>query len=201
MAHDEWVLSERPCVREWISKISELCIIEGQHTGIYPSLIIAQTILESHAGTSNLARNHFNFFGMTMPAQIVGSTAVFWDGQTYTRANYVSNRSWADYTQAGDYDSGFVMSLRHYGMNFWLSRGYGEHGVLNHISKGLSVEAAKEDAKKQLTQIVAVYAPPQFADNNGYEEEILIIIEMYDLWIFDEIFLARGGWDGVSPYS
>lgn len=197
---DTWAYSRKPEAVEWIETIKESCIRESQHTGIYPPVIIAMSALESHAGTSNLAVNHYNFFGMTMPEQLVGRVAVFWDGSTYRRANYVSNRSWADYTQAGDPCAGFVLSLRHYGMNFWVTEAYGNNGVLSHVSSGLSPAEAAADAKLQSRQIATVYAPDCYSNNVGYAERILSIIELYDLWKVNEEFLSRGGWNGAIPY-
>ena len=199
MAWDEWAYSRKPEAADWIETIRESCIRESQHTGIYPSVILATTVLESHAGTSNLAVNHYNFFGMTMPEHLVGKVAVFWDGSTYRRANYISNRSWADYSQAGDFHAGFVLCLRHYGMNFWVTEAYEKNGVLSHISSELSPVEAVKDAKLQIRQLVPIFAP-EFDNNVGYEDEILSIIELYDLWKVDETFLSRGGWNGVSPY-
>lgn len=186
-------------MQAWIEKIKDICIEEGQHVGIYPSIIIAQTILESGGGTSNLGKNHYNLVGMSMGTSHVGETVTFWDGSTYTKANYVSNRSWADFTQAGDFDAGIVMCIRYYGRNFWATSAYGNAGVLNHISAGLSAQEAQEDAKKQLSEIQPVYAPSSDG-NAGYQENILKIIETYNLWSIDEEFLAAGGWDGTNPY-
>ena len=199
MAWDEWAYSRKTEAAAWIETIKEDCIRESQHTGIYPSVMIAMTVLESYAGTSNLAVNHYNFLGMTMPEHLVGKVAVFWDGSAYRRANYISNRSWADYTQAGDFRAGFVLCLRHYGMNFWATEAYEENGVLSHVSSGLSPAEAVKDAKLQLGQLVPIFAP-EFDNNVGYEDEILSIIELYDLWKVDEAFLSRGGWNGVSHY-
>ena len=199
MAWDEWAYSRKPEAADWIETIREICIRESQHTGIYRSVILATTVLESHAGTSNLAVNHYNFFGMTMPEHLVGKVAVFWDGSTYRRANYISNRSWADYSQAGDFYAGFVLCLRQYGMNFWVTEAYEKNGVLSHISSELSPVEAVKDAKLQIRQLVPIFAP-EFDNNVGYEDEILSIIELYDLWKVDETFLSRGGWNGVSPY-
>lgn len=200
MAWDEWSLSARPLGTQWVKKIGARCVEESLHTGIYPSVTIAQSILESHAGTSDLAVYHYNFFGMMLPQRLVGKTAVFWDGSVYTRANYVFERSWADYRQAGDPDAGFLLSLRHYGMNFWMTEAYAEHGVLRHVSSMLSPAEAEKDAKRQLFQLAEIYAPA-YDHNDSYAEQVWSIIGLYDLLRYDARFLSCGGWNGDRPYS
>lgn len=189
-----------PHIEKWIKKVKDVCIEESVHTGIYPSIIIAQTILESFAGTSDLAVNHYNFTGMNMPEELLGQEVTFWDGQVYRRKNHVFDRSWADYTQAGDCDSGFILCIRHYGWNIWATDSYAENGVLDHISAGLSFSEARADAKTQMHQLVSIYAPI-WDNNEGYEEMLLTIIDEYNLWECDKEFLLLGGWNGNSPYS
>ena len=192
-------MSDKRMCTNWIEKLKETCIQEGLHTGIYPSIALAMTLLESDAGSSNLAINHYNIVGMSMPEHLVGTVAVFWDGSVYRRENYVSNRSWADYTQAGSFDAGIVLCIRHFGMNFWSTRIYGEKGVLSHISSGLTPKEAEEDALLQLRQLAPIYAPS--CDNEiNYEDTVSTIIADYDLFRYDREFLSRGGWDGTSPY-
>ena len=177
----------------WIEKIRNLCMEESKHTGIYPSVTIAMSILESADGTSNLALNHYNFFGMTMKSE--GSVLIFWDGTSYQKKK-ATDGIYADYTQAGSYDAGFVMSLRHFGMNFWITGQYALNGVLDHVSKGLSKAAVRSDAIRQLKQIVPIYAPGFLT----YEAVIIKLIDNHELWKYDEEFVADGGWDGSAPY-
>lgn len=191
--------ASRSIIEEWIKKIKDVCIEEGLHTGIYPSNAIAISVAESNAGTTKLANKCYNFVGMTMPENWVGKTVTFWDGLIYKRENFVSNRSWANYSQAGSYDAGIKMCIRHFGWNFWATSLYKEAGVLNHISSKISLNDVKEDAKLQLKQIVSIYAPLSSPTNIGYEKSLLDIIDEYDLHKYDEEFLSLGGWNGLPP--
>ena len=184
---------------EWIKKIKDICIEEARHTGIYPSVMIAQTMLESASGTSNLAVNHFNVLGMTVLAETVGRKITFWDGSVYVKALYHSRMDWADYTQTGSFDKGIELCIRHYGWNMWNTKEYAKAGVLDHISCGLTFEEARIDAINQLYEIVPVYAPYDVVDCR-YQKSIERIIETFDLWQYDREFLALGGWDGTVPY-
>ena len=191
-----YIKQSREFREAWIKKIKDVCIHESMHTGIYPSIIIAQTILESFTGTSNLAVNHYNFVGISMPRICIDNKVSFWDGSDYICKNY---KSWADFTQAGDSDSGFELCIKYYGRNFWVTDMYALTGVLSHISSGLTPEEARVDAMVQLEQLARTYAP-QIDGNFCYQENLAHIIEAYDLWKCDEEFLSLGGWKGISPY-
>ena len=190
------IIQSREFREAWIKKIKDICIRESMHTGIYPSITIAQTILESATGTSNLAVNYYNFVGISMPSICIDNKVSFWDGSEYICKNY---KSWADFTQAGDSDSGFELCIKYYGRNFWVTEMYALNGVLNHISSGLTTEEGRADAMVQLEQLARIYAP-QIDGNCRYRETLFNIIETYDLWKCDEEFLSLGGWKGISPY-
>ena len=187
----------------WIRCLKHSVIQESLRTGIYPSVTMGIAILESAYGTSLLARKNYNFFGMTMPNSLIGKKSSFWDGTSYTGAgcSYKSKRVYADYSRAGKYSSGFLLSLRHFGWNFWATRQYRRNGVLNHISSGLTGSEAQSDAIQQLIELEPVYDPhPDLEGDLHYVLEVIQLIDQYDLWKFDEEFLALGGWDGTVPY-
>lgn len=179
---------------EWVAPIA---IEEAHHTGIYPSLIIAQCIEEGGWGTSGLAKNYFNHVGIKGYPKNEGTSIEFWDDTTYTYKTCVMSGShWMDFSGAGGKDDGLKACIRYYGRNFWITSCYGENGVLNHKSAGLSVEAAKKDALKQLSE----YAP-MYCEGNEYYDKIVSHCDKYNLWQYDEIFLKEGGWDGTVPYK
>ena len=187
--------------REWIKCLKNVCIQESLHTGIYPSVTVGIAILESFFGTSELAVNHYNFFGMTMHPCLLGNTITFWDGMNYTGAKVDGDICYADYTQAGDYGRGFLMSLRHFGFNFWATPQYGCTGVLNHISSGLTQEEARNDAIKQLIELQPIYDPHEELEGDFiYTRDVMTLIDQYDLWEYDKRFLELGGWNGKVPY-
>ena len=186
---------------KWIKDRGHACIQESLHTGIYPSVTLAIAILESGFGTSRLARNHYNFFGMCINPLAIGKTITFWDGTSYIGEGNKQGLLFADYAQAGDYDKGFLLSLRHFGWNFWATWQYRKVGVLNHISSGSTASEAKRDVIKQLTEITPVYnSHPDLEGDFRYTSKLAELIDTYDLWKYDEEFLKLGGWDGTVPY-
>ena len=187
---------------EWIECLRYSVIQESLRTGIYPSVTMGIAILESAYGTSLLARKNYNFFGMTMHPGTTGKTITFWDGTSYIKAGCrYGDIVYADYSQTGKYSSGFLLSLRHFGWNFWATPQYGRLGVLGHISSGLTASEARSDAIHQLIELEPVYDPhPDLEGDLRYVSAVLKLIDQYDLWKFDEEFLFRGGWDGTVPY-
>lgn len=179
---------------EWVAPYA---IEEAHHTGIYPSLTIAQCIEEGGWGISDLAKKHFNHVGIKGYSKNDGKTIEFWDGTTYTyKTCFMSGYHWMDFSGAGNKDDGLKACIRYYGRNFWITSCYGKNGVLNHKSAGLSVEEAKKDALKQLSE----YAP-SYCEGNEYYDKIVNHCNKYNLWQYDEIFLKEGGWDGTVPYK
>lgn len=70
--------------KEFVSYIGALAAEDMKKTGILASITAAQAILESGYGSSELARNANNLFGMK--ANLSGNTWPFdWGGQTYTK--------------------------------------------------------------------------------------------------------------------
>ena len=187
---------------KWINGLKHAIIQESLHTGIYPSVTLAIAILESGYGTSFLARKHYNFFGMCINPLSIGKTVTFWDGTCYIGEGNEYEFLYADYAQAGDYAEGFLLSLRHFGWNFWATWQYRRAGVLNHISSGLTVSEAKKDAIKQLAELSHIYYPhPDLEGDLIYTLTLIELIDQYDLWKYDREFLKFGGWDGTVPYS
>ena len=186
---------------KWIECLRHSVIQESLHTGIYPSVTAAIAILESAYGTSILAREHYNFFGMTILPRAIGRTVTFWDGTSYIGESFERGLLYADYAQAGDYAEGFLLSLRHFGWNFWATWQYGKAGMLNHISSGLTASKAKKDAIKQLAELSHIYNPhPDLEGDLIYTLNLIELIDQYDLWKYDREFLKLGGWDGTVPY-
>ena len=186
---------------KWIKGLKHAIIQESLHTGIYPSVTLAIAILESGYGTSLLARKHYNFFGMFINPLAIGKTVTFWDGTSYIGESFECGLLYADYAQAGDYAEGFLLSLRHFGWNFWATWQYGKAGMLNHISSGLTASKAKKDAIKQLAELSHIYNPhPDPEGDLNYTFTLIKLIDQYDLWKYDREFLKFGGWDGTVPY-
>ena len=70
--------------KEFVSYIGQLAAEDMKKTGILASITAAQAILESGYGSSEVARNANNLFGMK--ANLSGNTwPSDWGGQTYTK--------------------------------------------------------------------------------------------------------------------
>ena len=68
---------------EFITKMAPLAVADMRKSGVLASVTLAQAILESGWGASELAVNACNFFGMT--ANLSGNSGPSaWDGATYT---------------------------------------------------------------------------------------------------------------------
>jgi flagellar protein FlgJ len=65
---------------DYVLKYQGIASKVGRAFGINPVVILAQAAIESGWGTSNLAINHNNFFGVTA----YGATNPYWDGKKYT---------------------------------------------------------------------------------------------------------------------
>ncbi len=70
--------------------------IAAKQFGLNPLVIMAQAALESGWGTSYMAKNIFNFFGITAG----GNPNTFWDGQSYTSKS--SGLKFRKYKNAAD---------------------------------------------------------------------------------------------------
>ena len=186
--------------QEFIDTFSPLCIEEAKQTGIYPSLIMGQIILESGWGTSPLSIDCSNYVGMTAHSKNDGSVITFWDGSTWTYKTYAgTDRGWADFSNCGSPEANIIACIRYYGYNFWVSGYYDSCGALSHISKGLSPDESKADCLKQLSEYAPIYAPP--SENYNYEGEMKKIMDNYNLYELNDIFISEGGWDGTTPYE
>lgn len=83
--------------KEFVSYIGQLAAEDMKKTGILASITAAQAILESGYGSSELARNANNLFGMK--ANLSGNTwPSDWGGQTYTKETGEQKPSGERYT-------------------------------------------------------------------------------------------------------
>lgn len=127
--------------------------------GIPASAAIAQAILESDNGSSHIARNAKNLFGMSATGTGYGNP--FWDGEKVYRAD----RYWRKYRRYQD-------SIDDYGHLFYRVSAY--HRALAHL----------DDPRQFLALIVPTYAPS--SDGNvGYLNSVLRLIEQHNLTQYD----------------
>lgn len=64
----------------FVEKYSKAALTVGKKFGLNPTVILAQAAMESGWGTSYMAKNIFNFFGVTAG----GKPNDYWKGDTYT---------------------------------------------------------------------------------------------------------------------
>lgn len=133
--------------------------------GIPASAAIAQAILESASGSSFLAANARNLFGMT--ATGTGAGNPFWRGQFVERAG----RRWRAYDTWTD-------SVMDYGHLFYRVAAY------------RPALAFLDDSPSFLATIVPVYAPTSDG-NHGYLDSVLALIETLGLRQYD---VPRAQW-------
>ncbi|QTD40629.1 glucosaminidase domain-containing protein [Sporosarcina sp. Te-1] len=153
----------------FIEQLAPLAIKHGKANGVLPSMIIAQGILESRSGTSELARKANNLFGIK-----AGSG---WTGGTYTvRTSEQGQHGNVTYINAAfrKYPSyeGCVIDLVH---KYTHGTGWEDHnryaGVLGQT-----------DYKKAITALKAA----GYAADVKYAEKLIERIEQYNLTKYDK---------------
>lgn len=83
--------------KEFVEKIGPLASEDMKQTGVLASVTIAQAILESAFGSSELAAKANNLFGMK--ATLSGNNwSSDWDGRTYTKKTKEQNKNGEEYT-------------------------------------------------------------------------------------------------------
>ena len=89
--------------QEFIQAVSECAVKDMEASGILASVSIAQAILESGYGTTELARNANNFFGMK--CSLSGNTwDSAWDGVSkYTKQTKEQDPDGKEYTVTADF--------------------------------------------------------------------------------------------------
>lgn len=168
---------------EFAQKLARPAIEVAKEIGIYPSIILGQASLESGYGTSNYAKNHGNYFGMTAGGSNGNEV---WDGKKF----WDNNRYWRDYTGA---EEPVMASLRDYGRNLWNYGEYSRVGTFNCIPN-------METKEIQINKYAEIYAPGYENGGTGmYAKKVLSVINSFNYEILDEIFAEEGGWNGVPP--
>ena len=87
---------------DFIKKMAPLAVADMKKSGVLASVTLAQAILESAWGKSELAQNACNFFGMK--ASISGNTwPSNWDGQKYRKETGEQKPDGTRYTVTADF--------------------------------------------------------------------------------------------------
>lgn len=152
--------------KEFILKIFNGAIENYNKYGIVPSITIAQAILESGWGSSELAVNHNNIFGIKADSRWSGAIATISTSENYNDSTIANFRK---------YDS-IDESLDDHGKFLSENPRYSEYGLFekkNYKNQAQALEDAGYSTAK---------------DKNGqliYAEKLIGIIEKYNLMQYD----------------
>ncbi|AEB77625.1 peptidoglycan hydrolase (plasmid) [Clostridium botulinum BKT015925] len=147
---------------EFINKIKDAAIVTQAQYSIFASVTIAQAILESGWGESNLAKNYNNLFGVKALRD--------WNGQ-------VANIDTKEYTNAG------IITVK---QPFRIYKSY-KDSIEDHakfLKAEWYTEAGVFTAKNYMEQINAIFNGGYTSDPN-YITKILKLINDYDLKKYD----------------
>ena len=159
-------------VENFLNKITPMVIADYKSSGVLPSLTIAQEILESAWGTSELAVNANNLFGIK---------ASNWSGRVY-------NKLTSEYRSDGTLYT-VVAAFRAY--DDWAG-GIADHSEFLHKDRYAKVLATK-DYKTACQEIYKA----GYATDPPYPSKLISLIETYQLYKADEQAISNNG--TVSP--
>ncbi len=159
---------------EFIIKMAPLAMADMGKSGVLASVTLAQAILESGWGTSELAVNACNFFGMK--ANLSGNTwPSAWDGATYTKET-------GEQKPDGEYYT-VTAAFRKYPD---AAASVADHsayliGAMNGSRKRYEGLAGEKDARKAIT----IIKEGGYATSLDYVEKVMNIINKYNLTAYD----------------
>ncbi|MBK8611806.1 MAG: glucosaminidase domain-containing protein [Chitinophagaceae bacterium] len=109
------VAAQRTTVEEYIEQFKEIAINEMKRSGVPASITLAQGILESESGNSELVKKSNNHFGIKCKSN--------WSGESVTHDDDATGECFRAYTNAGDSyrdHSDFLKANKRYGSLFGL---------------------------------------------------------------------------------
>src|SRR5262249_29691878 len=150
---------------QFISSIAEAAVRSADRTGVPASVTIAQAILESYWGSSRLATDAKNYFGIK--AQPQGGTAgsvSFNVWEVIGGRNVVQNQAFRAYNTVAD-------SFVDHGLFFLQNPRYA--GAM----------AVKGDARK----FAAAINRAGYATDPGYANKLIGLMDRYNLYRYDDV--------------
>ena len=164
--------------KDFISRVVDSIRRQNDNYGLFPSVIIAQAILESNWGLSGLSARYQNYFGMKAsnsqfsPYWIpnVSPTSQMLTGEVYNGQNVTENATWRVYKN--------------------LDQSIADHNAL--LAKAPRYRAALS-ARTPKEQIQAI-KNGGYATAPNYVDAIMSVINKYNLTQYDNI-KAQGGID------
>lgn len=163
--------------QEFIQKISACAVKDMEASGILASVTIAQGILESGYGTTELAVNANNYFGMK--CRLSGNTwESVWDGSsTYTKKTKEQDKDGNEYEVTADFRMypDMETSVR-------------DHSCyLNGAMNGNSLRYAGLKGEKDYRKAIQIIKDGGYATDTKYVDKVCSIIERFNLAQYDII--------------
>jgi len=161
----------------FVDKVGELANLDMQKTGVLASVTVAQAILESGYGRSELAIEANNYFGMK--ASLSGNTwASAWDNQS------IYSKKTIEHDKEGN--AFFV------GANFRkypnLQTSINDHSLyLIGARKGAELRYKGLAGEKDYRKAIQIIKDGGYATDVNYVEKVCDLIERWDLTKFDKI--------------
>ncbi|MDD3794855.1 MAG: glucosaminidase domain-containing protein [Lachnospiraceae bacterium] len=159
---------------QFIKTIGKLAKQDMKRSGILASVTIAQAILESASGTSSLAMEAHNLFGMK--ATLSGNAwASSWDGTTFQKSTkeYLNNKWYTITDTFRSYDT-FAQSLA-------------DHSAyLSHAMNGSQLRYKGVIGNKSYKKTIQIIKKGGYATDPAYVSKVCNIIKTYKLTKYDK---------------
>lgn len=163
--------------QEFIEKVAECAMKDMEASGILASVSIAQAILESGYGTTELALNANNYFGMK--CSLSGNTwKSVWDGVSkYTKQTKEQETDGSEYTITADF-------RKYPDMQTSIT----DHSCyLNRALKGSVLRYAGLRGETDYKKAVQIIKDGGYATDTKYVAKVCGIIEQYNLTQYDKL--------------
>ena len=151
---------------EFIKTISDGAISNYNKYGILPSITMAQAILESGWGSSELAVTHNNLFGIKADTRWNGAVATITTSENYNDSTIANFRKYENINE----------SIEDHGKFLYENSRYAEYGLFNRKDYKAQAQAL-EDAGYSTVK-----------NENGepiYADKLIALIEKYNLMQYD----------------
>lgn len=167
--------------KEFVSYIGPLAAEDMKKTGILASITAAQSILESGYGSSELAQNANNLFGMK--ENLSGNNwASEWDGQIYTKAT-------GEQKPTGEYYT-VIANFRKY--KDWAESIKDHSDYLAGAKNGSALRYEGIVGEKDYTTAAKIIKGGGYATSIEYVSKLCNIIEKWNLTIYDHLNDQKG---------
>ena len=162
--------------KNFVEKIGKLAMADMKKTGILASVTVAQACLESGYGTTDLARNANNLFGMK--CTLSGNTwQSVWDGRSkYTKIT------------KEEYTPGVITNVQADFRKYpSVEKSINDHSLyLTQAKKGSKLRYKGLIGEKNYRKAIQIIKKGGYATDSKYVDKICSLIERWNLTRFDE---------------